>query len=66
MFSSEIGANALSIVKAINHVALIYSSLKPLIFRMIKQAAHNDNSQLLKNVFIRHRFISKIKLKMVN
>ena len=66
MFSSEIGANALRIVKSINHAALIYSSLKPLIFGMIKQAAHNDNSQLLKNVFIRHMFISKIKLKMVN
>ena len=42
MFYSETGAKTLFIGKGNNNPDWFYSYVKPLIFRMIKQGAHND------------------------
>ena len=58
MFYSAIGAEPLRIVKPNNNANLFYSSVKPLIFGMIKQGAHSDKlSNVSKKLFKRQQIL---------
>ena len=67
MFYSAIGAETLhwtKIAKAINKADLFYSSVKPLLFRMIKQGTCNEKlSNILIFLFNKHQIYFKDKAK---